>query len=258
MRFDLTSDHYHNFFLFACGFGILIVKYVSQCDSLHEKVRGSKGNIQRTVRRSRINRSSQSLIFSSATEIDSPGAKVSINAATTISFCSSVNSSPDSTAFFISSTTFSSSLIAANSSAILSSSASTSASASAFSSASTWRERQRPRTAPAPRSSRQHRRKPEQNQLLPLQERVSLELARGALLWHGKQPHEGAQELAQAMVDAFGLDPLFYSASSLDFLVSEGLTSASLALADAVRGHERDSLQQKTIKDVEKGDNNGD
>ncbi len=46
------------------------------------------------------------------------------------------------------------------------------------------------------------------------------------------------------MVDAFGLDPLFYSASSLDFLVSEGLTSASLALADAVRGHERDSLQQ--------------
>ena len=81
-------------------------------------------------------------------------------------------------------------------------------------------------------------------QLLPLQERVSLELARGALLWHGKQPHEGAQELAQAMVDALGLDPLFYSASSLDFLISEGLTSASLALADAVRGHERDSFEQ--------------
>jgi hypothetical protein len=81
-------------------------------------------------------------------------------------------------------------------------------------------------------------------ELLPLQERVSLELARGALLWHGKQPHEGAQELAQAMVDALGLDPLFYSASSLDFLISEGLTSASLALADAVRGHERDSFEQ--------------
>jgi hypothetical protein len=64
------------------------------------------------------------------------------------------------------------------------------------------------------------------------------------LLWHGKQPHEGAQELAQAMVDALGLDPLFYSASSLDFLISEGLTSASLALADAVRGHERDSFEQ--------------
>ena len=81
-------------------------------------------------------------------------------------------------------------------------------------------------------------------ELLPLQERVSLELARGALLWHGKQPHEGAQELAQAMVDALGLDPLFYSASSLDFLISEGLTSVSLALADAVRGHERDSFEQ--------------
>jgi hypothetical protein len=81
-------------------------------------------------------------------------------------------------------------------------------------------------------------------ELLPLQERVSLELARGALLWHGKQPHEGAQKLAQAMVDALGLDPLFYSASSLDFLISEGLTSASLALADAVRGHERDSFEQ--------------
>ena len=81
-------------------------------------------------------------------------------------------------------------------------------------------------------------------ELLPLQERVSLELARGALLWHGRQPQEGAQALAQAMVDALGLDPLFYSASSLDFLVSEGLTSASLALADAVRGHEHDSFEQ--------------
>lgn len=81
-------------------------------------------------------------------------------------------------------------------------------------------------------------------QLLPLQEQVALELARGAPLWHGSEPQDGAQELAQAMVDAFGLDPLFYSASSLDFLVSEGLTSASLALADAVRGHERDSFQQ--------------
>jgi len=81
-------------------------------------------------------------------------------------------------------------------------------------------------------------------QLLPLQEQVALELARGAPLWHASEPQDGAQELAQAMVDAFGLDPLFYSASSLDFLVSEGLTSASLALADAVRGHERDSFQQ--------------
>jgi hypothetical protein len=36
-------------------------------------------------------------------------------------------------------------------------------------------------------------------ELLPLQERVSLELARGALLWHGRQPQEGAQALAQAM-----------------------------------------------------------
>ena len=81
-------------------------------------------------------------------------------------------------------------------------------------------------------------------QLLPLQEQVALELARGVPLWHASEPQDGAQELAQAMVDAFGLDPLFYSASSLDFLVSEGLTSASLALADAVRGHERDSFQQ--------------
>jgi hypothetical protein len=87
-------------------------------------------------------------------------------------------------------------------------------------------------------------------QLLPLQEQVALELARGVPLWHASEPQDGAQELAQAMVDAFGLDPLFYSASSLDFLVSEGLTSASLALADAVRGHERDSLQQWQQADV--------
>ena len=82
------------------------------------------------------------------------------------------------------------------------------------------------------------------DELMPLQEQVALELARGALLWHGSEPQEGAQALAQAMVDAFGLDPLFYSASGLDYIVSEGLTSASLALADAVRGHERDSAQQ--------------
>ena len=81
-------------------------------------------------------------------------------------------------------------------------------------------------------------------ELLPLQEQVALDLARGAWPWHARDPEQGAQELAQAVVDAFGLDPLFYSASGLDYIVSEGLTSAALALADAVRGHERDGRRQ--------------
>jgi len=73
--------------------------------------------------------------------------------------------------------------------------------------------------------------------LLDEQEQVSLALARGAGALHGKG---GAQTMAQAVIDAFELDPIYYAASDLDFLTSEGLTSAGMALADAVRGHEAD------------------
>lgn len=76
--------------------------------------------------------------------------------------------------------------------------------------------------------------------LLAEQERVSLALARGGPAFHGKGD-EGVQALAQAVIDAFELDPVYYAASDLDFLIAEGLTSAGLALADAVRGHERAS-----------------
>lgn len=73
--------------------------------------------------------------------------------------------------------------------------------------------------------------------LLAEQEQVSLALARGAGAWHGKG---GAQAMAQTVIDAFELDPFYYAASDLDFLISEGLASAGTALADAVRGHEAD------------------
>lgn len=60
------------------------------------------------------------------------------------------------------------------------------------------------------------------DELLAVQERVS-------------------QALAQAVFQALELDPHYYGGSELGFIVSEGLTSAGLALAEAVRGHEADS-----------------
>ncbi len=76
--------------------------------------------------------------------------------------------------------------------------------------------------------------------LLAEQERVALALARGACHVYGAG-EVGQTAMAQAVIDAFELDPVYYAASDLDFLVSEGLTSAGLALADVVRGHERDT-----------------
>lgn len=80
------------------------------------------------------------------------------------------------------------------------------------------------------------------DRLLAEQDRVATALARGA--WHAYGRGEAGQAaMAQAVIDAFELDPLYYAASELDFIVSEGLTSAGLALAKMVSGHERDSLK---------------
>lgn len=77
-------------------------------------------------------------------------------------------------------------------------------------------------------------------QLLAEQERVSLALARGATDWHAPDG-QGSPELARAVLLAFELDPGYYSDSSLDFIIGEGLASVGLALAELVRGHEGDS-----------------
>ena len=78
------------------------------------------------------------------------------------------------------------------------------------------------------------------DELLATQGRVSLALAQGAGHAHAPRGADGSLALAQAVVDAFELDPNYYDGSAMDFLVSEGLASAGLALADAVRGHEQD------------------
>jgi hypothetical protein len=78
------------------------------------------------------------------------------------------------------------------------------------------------------------------DRLLAEQERVATALARGAWPVYG-QGEAGQAAMAEAVMDAFALDPVYYAASELDFIVSEGLTSAGLALADVIRGHERDS-----------------
>lgn len=79
------------------------------------------------------------------------------------------------------------------------------------------------------------------DELMSVQERVAQALAVGAWAWHGSDPEEGSQSLAQAVLDAFGLDGEYYGGSSLDFIVSEGLAAAGVQVAERVRGHEQAS-----------------
>lgn len=76
--------------------------------------------------------------------------------------------------------------------------------------------------------------------LMSEQLRVAEALARGAWPWHGPDVHAGSQALAQAVLDAFALDPVYYGGCALDHIVSEGLAAAGQHLAEAVRGHEQD------------------
>lgn len=80
------------------------------------------------------------------------------------------------------------------------------------------------------------------DELMDAQLRTAQALARGAWPWHGKDPGAGMQALAQAVLDAFGLDPVYYGGSSLDFIISEGLAAAGVEVAELIRGHEHDSL----------------
>ena len=78
------------------------------------------------------------------------------------------------------------------------------------------------------------------DELLAVQERVSQQLAEGAAPLHGADAFEGSQALAQAVIDGLGLDAGYYGGSTLDYIVSEGLTSVGVVLSELVRGHERD------------------
>ena len=79
------------------------------------------------------------------------------------------------------------------------------------------------------------------DELLLTQERVSLALARGAAALHARPGEDGGQALAQAVIDALDLDANYYNGTALDDLITEGLSSAGLVLAEAMRGHEQDS-----------------
>lgn len=78
-------------------------------------------------------------------------------------------------------------------------------------------------------------------ELMAEQLRVAQALAQGAWPWHGSDPELAGQALAQAVLDAFGLDSVYYGGSSLDFLISEGLAAAGVQVAEVIRGHEQDS-----------------
>lgn len=79
------------------------------------------------------------------------------------------------------------------------------------------------------------------DELIATQERVAQALAHGALHLHTSEGRDGAPAMAQAVLDAFGLDPVYYGDRELEFILSEGLAGAGVALAEVVRGHEQDS-----------------
>lgn len=92
-------------------------------------------------------------------------------------------------------------------------------------------------------------------ELMDVQLRVAQQLAAGAWPWHGADLEAGVQSLAQAVLDAFGLDGEYYGGSSLDFIVSEGLAAAGVQLAEVIRGHEQDSRsawQAKVVPELER------
>lgn len=78
------------------------------------------------------------------------------------------------------------------------------------------------------------------DELLATQERVSQELAAGIAHLHAPFA-EDAPPLKQMVLEAFAMDASYYVSSSLDFIISDALVTAGLALADAVRGRESDS-----------------
>ncbi len=86
--------------------------------------------------------------------------------------------------------------------------------------------------------------------LMVVQLRVSQRLAEGAAPLHGTDPLEAGQALAQAVVDAFELDATYYGGSTLEHIVSEGLTSVGLVLSERVRGHEHDRQAQWVVEVV--------
>ena len=77
-------------------------------------------------------------------------------------------------------------------------------------------------------------------ELMAVQERVAHALAEGAWHWHGSEPESAYQAMAQAVLDAFDLGGIYYSGSSLDYILSEGLAGAGMHVAEAIAGHEQD------------------
>ena len=85
-------------------------------------------------------------------------------------------------------------------------------------------------------------------ELMAVQDRVSSTLAR--LAEHKKAPSYGPAVQAQALMQALELDPAYYVASELEFVVLEGLCCAGLVLAEVVSGHEQDSRARWTTEVV--------
>ncbi len=80
--------------------------------------------------------------------------------------------------------------------------------------------------------------------LMATQLRVSQALALGSPGWQAKVEEDGHQALAEAVVLGFGLAPDYYNGSTMDYLISEGLSCAGMSIAEAIAGHEGDSRQR--------------
>ncbi len=81
-------------------------------------------------------------------------------------------------------------------------------------------------------------------ELMATQTSVSLTLALRVPVPLPHNHEEAHQVLADAVVQAFALDPNYYDGSAIDFLVSEGLSSAGMSIAAVIAGHERGSRKR--------------
>lgn len=81
-------------------------------------------------------------------------------------------------------------------------------------------------------------------ELMATQTSVSLTLAQRVPAFLSQKHEDAHQVLADAVVQAFALDPNYYDGSAMDFLISEGLSSAGMSIAKALDGHEHDSRKR--------------
>lgn len=78
-------------------------------------------------------------------------------------------------------------------------------------------------------------------EVVAVQEAAAAELAQLGKAAHAPAEAREPAAFAVAVMRGFGLDPNYYEASDLSYLISEGLCALGVRVAEAVSGHEQDT-----------------